>query len=84
MAAAFSDPVTSTAATTPTSRWVRPNSSGVGGSERRMVIGRSLVAGLSLSPRPFRTELPDAVKVFDPSFMERGLRSMKSLIEAET
>ena len=31
---------------------LRPNSSGVGGSDRRIVIGRSLVAGLSLSPRP--------------------------------
>lgn len=31
-----------------------------------------------------RTELPDAVKAFDPSFMERSLRNMKSLIEAET
>jgi uncharacterized protein YndB with AHSA1/START domain len=31
-----------------------------------------------------RTELPDSVKAFDPSFMERSLRNMKSLIEAET
>ena len=31
-----------------------------------------------------RTELPDAVKGFDPSFMERSLRNMKALIEAET
>ncbi len=31
---------------------LRPNSSGVGGSARRIVIERSLVAGLSLAPRP--------------------------------
>jgi hypothetical protein len=31
-----------------------------------------------------RTELPDAVKAFDPSFMERSLRNMKALIESET
>jgi uncharacterized protein YndB with AHSA1/START domain len=31
-----------------------------------------------------RTELPDSVKAFDPSFMERSLRNMKALIEAET
>lgn len=31
-----------------------------------------------------RTELPDAVKAFDPSFIERSLRNMKALIESET
>ena len=64
-AAAFSDPATRTAATTPTSRSVArrrggtavascaaSQSKGSGGSARRIVIGRSLVAGLSLSPRP--------------------------------
>ena len=65
-AAAFSDPATRTAATTPTSRSVarpalagrparhalRSQSNGSGGSASRIVIGRSLVAGLSLSPRP--------------------------------
>ena len=65
-AAAFSDPATRTAATTPTSRSVarpaaggrparhalRTRSHGSGGSASRIVIGRSVVAGLSLSPRP--------------------------------
>ena len=31
-----------------------------------------------------RTELPDAVKAVDPSFVERSLRNMKALVEAET
>jgi hypothetical protein len=29
-------------------------------------------------------ELPDHVKAFDPSFMERSMRTMKTLIESET
>jgi hypothetical protein len=29
-------------------------------------------------------ELPDHVKAFDPSFMKRSMRNMKSLIESET
>jgi len=31
-----------------------------------------------------RIELPDAVKAFDPSLVERSLRNMKALVEAET
>jgi uncharacterized protein YndB with AHSA1/START domain len=29
-------------------------------------------------------DLPEGVKAFDPSFMERSMRNMKALIEAET
>ena len=40
------------AARGPASHALRSQSNGSGGSARRIVIGRSLVAGLSLSPRP--------------------------------
>jgi hypothetical protein len=40
------------AAGRPTRHALRTSSQGSGGSARRIVIGRSLVAGLSLSPRP--------------------------------
>lgn len=48
-------------------------------------------SGLSFEPiegnrtrMTIRTELPDSVKAFDPSFMQRSLHNMKTLIETET
>ncbi len=45
-------------ATGPARHALRTNSSGTGGSARRMTIGRSLVEGLSLSPRPVLRTFP--------------------------
>ena len=52
------------AAGAPMRHALRTRSQGAGGSARRMVIGRSLVAGLSLSPRPNRERGPPMARPF--------------------